>query len=245
MLGKLIKYDLKAMGKTIIPFWAALLISGWLLAIQSRFGKITEVTRMNGLMLIICVAVITAVLVMNVVIVIQRFWKGLLKEEGYLMFTLPVSARNLILSKLVSALLISLGTVIVIILMFIPWILGMSHGISWSDVVELFHSLNINIVKSTTYGVVLLIVEILCSIYHVYAAMAIGQLSNRNRFLFSFVAYVAISIILSILATIGEEFFHLGMSQFEWKYYLIVAIVEIIIYHIVTEYILTKKLNLE
>ena len=49
--------------------------------------------------LVVIVAVIVAIFVMNVIIVIQRFWNGLLQEEGYLMFTLPVTTRSLILSK--------------------------------------------------------------------------------------------------------------------------------------------------
>ena len=145
MLGKLIKYDLKAMGKTIIPFWAALLISGWLLAIQNQFSSIGKFSTMNVIVVLICIVVITAVLVMNVVIIIQRFWNGLLKEEGYLMFTLPVSSRGLIFSKLISAMLISLGTGIVIILMFLPWIF--LEEVHFEDIRTIMNAINLSIVK--------------------------------------------------------------------------------------------------
>ena len=49
------------------------------------------------------------------------------------------------------------------------------------------------------YGAVIAVVGLLSGIYHIYAAMVIGQLSNGNRFLFAFVAYAVLSIIVSLI----------------------------------------------
>lgn len=244
MLGKLIKYDIKAMSKIIVPFWAALLILGWVIAIQNHFRKVTQFSTMNVLMIVIAIVIITAVFVMNIVIVIQRFWRGLLKEEGYLMFTLPISARNLILSKLISALLISLGTVFVIIFMFLPWIL---IGGDLKNLIFAFRNFDFNNVKWMISVIAIVIAEIASSIYHVYAAMAIGQLSNRNRFLFSFAAFIAISIIQSILSVLAMDVLGFEGNVFEDDklFYLIVSVIQCVIYHIITEYLLSRKLNLE
>lgn len=96
-------------------------------------------------------------------------------------------------------------------------------------------------------------VSLLSSIYHVYAAMVIGQLSNGNRFLFAFVAYAALSIIVSLIGiptmeSLGNMGSNLqnafGFDSDLWIY-LVENIVIIVIYHIITEVILTKKLNLE
>ena len=103
------------------------------------------------------------------------------------------------------------------------------------------------------YGAVIAVVGLLSGIYHVYAAMVIGQLSNGNRFLFAFVAYAVLSIIVSLIgipsmANLGNMGSSLqntfGFDSDLWIY-LVENIVIIIIYHIVTEVILTKKLNLE
>lgn len=97
------------------------------------------------------------------------------------------------------------------------------------------------------------VVGLLSGIYHIYAAMVIGQLSNGNRFLFAFVAYAGLSIIVSLIGipsmtnldNMGSSLQNtFGFDSDLWIY-LVENIVIIIIYHIVTEVILTKKLNLE
>lgn len=252
MLGKLIKYDLKALGKILLPLWGTLIIVGLIFGISLRRGDNGSNT-MVAFSLILIIAIITAIFVLNVIIIIQRFWKGLLKEEGYLMFTLPVTTRSLILSKVLSALIISCGTMLVIgilgveIVALSPLSLGntVAHFGNWI--------IKVNAGPWISYGTIFAIVALLSSIYHVYTAMVIGQLSNNNRFLFSFVAYVGISIIvgligiptLSSLGNVGDSLSHaFGFDSDLWIY-LIENIVLVIVYHIITEILLTKKLNLE
>ena len=117
MLGKLIKYDLKALAKILAPLWGVLLVMGIIFGISIRSNLEGIGNTMIVFSLVVIVAVIVAIFVVNVIIVIQRFWKGLLQEEGYLMFTLPVTTRSLILSKVISALIISCGTAFVISLL--------------------------------------------------------------------------------------------------------------------------------
>ena len=117
MLGKLIKYDLKALAKILAPLWGVLLVMGLIFGISIRSNLEGIGNTMIVFSLVVIVAVIVAIFVMNVIVVIQRFWKGLLQEEGYLMFTLPVTTRSLILSKVISALIISCGTALVISLL--------------------------------------------------------------------------------------------------------------------------------
>lgn len=145
----------------------------------------------------VIVAVIVAIFVMNVIIVIQRFWNGLLQEEGYLMFTLPVTTRSLILSKVISALIISCGTVLVISLGV--EIIAISP-VKLMDTVTYFGNWpSVHAGPWIGYGAVIAVVGLLNGIYHIYAAMVIGQLSNGNRFLFAFVAYAGLSIIVSLI----------------------------------------------
>lgn len=252
MLGKLIKYDLKALGKILLPLWGTLIIVGLIFGLSIRGGDNGSNT-MVAFSLILIIVIITAIFVLNVIIIIQRFWKGLLKEEGYLMFTLPVTTRSLILSKVLSALIISCGTMLVIgilgveIVALSPLNLGntVAHFGNWI--------IKVNAGPWIGYGTIYAIVALLSSIYHVYTAMVIGQLSNNNRFLFAFIAYAGISIVvgligiptLSSLGNMGDSLYHaLGVHSDLWIY-LIKNIVLVIIYHIITEILLTKKLNLE
>lgn len=246
MLGRLMKYDLKSMLKVIIPFWIAMFVTGILWSGQVRAalfdmndedgtrGLIMGITMMLFLMLI------TAVIVMNIVVIIQRFWKGLLKEEGYLMFTLPVSERSLVLSKVLSSFLITIGTMLVIFLMVIG--MGLMTGMNFNFLIQ-SEFLKQFIHNCGIYSIVFGIVFVFGGIYHLYAAMAIGQLSNRNRFICSFAAYVVLAILFYLLEIpILGKGFHSDVN--EWLY-VIIGVLEIALYHVVTEFILTKRLNLE
>lgn len=145
---------------------------------------------------------------------------------------------------------VSLGTVLVITLLGVE-IIGLSP-VKLTDSVTYFGNwiIRINAVAKIGYGVIVAIAGLLSSIYHVYAAMAIGQLSNNNRFLFSFVAYGVLSIIitvigiptLSTLNTMGNSLNVysvlrklVGLSL--RKYCINCSL------HIITEGILQKKLN--
>lgn len=246
MLVKLMKYDLKSMLKVIIPFWIAMFVTGILWSGQVR----TALLDMNdgdgtgglimGITMMLFLMLITAVIVMNIVVIIQRFWKGLLKEEGYLMFTLPVSERSLVLSKALSSFVITIGTVLVIFLMLIG--MGLVNGMNFNFLIQ-SEFLKQFIHNCGGYSIAFGIVFVFGGIYHLYAAMAIGQLSNRNRFICSFAAYVALAVLFYLLGTpILGKGFHSDVN--EWLY-VIMGVAEIAVYHAVTEFILTKRLNLE
>ena len=248
MLGKLIKYDLKALAKILAPLWGVLLVMGLIFGISIRSNLDGIGNTMIVFSLVVIVAVIVAIFVMNVIIVIQRFWNGLLQEEGYLMFTLPVTTRSLILSKVISALIISCGTVLVISLLGVE-IIAISP-VKLMDTVTYFGNWVIKVHAGPWigYGAVIAVVGLLNGIYHIYAAMVIGQLSNGNRFLFAFVAYAGLSIgipSMTNLDNMGSSLQNTFGFDGDLWIYLVENIVIIIVYHIVTEVILTKKLNLE
>ena len=244
MLGKLIKYDLKALAKILAPLWGVLLVMGIIFGISIRSNLEGIGNTMIVFSLVVIVAVIVAIFVVNVIIV---------QEEGYLMFTLPVTTRSLILSKVISALIISCGTAFVISLLGVE-IIAISP-VKLMDTATYFGNWVIKVHAGPWigYGAIIAVVSLLSSIYHVYAAMVIGQLSNGNRFLFAFVAYAALSIIVSLIGiptmeSLGNMGSNLqnafGFDSDLWIY-LVENIVIIVIYHIITEVILTKKLNLE
>mgnify|MGYP006988889638 CR=1 FL=1 len=62
------------------------------------------------------IGAIVAAVVMTVVLMVSRFYRNLLRNEGYLMFTLPVSAHALVWSKLIVSLVWFLLTALLIFL---------------------------------------------------------------------------------------------------------------------------------
>ena len=115
MFGKLLKYDCRSMLKQFGFIWPAALA----LALINRFtlggldGSSAVGETAAGIAMLVYVAILMAMFVIAVIFVIQRFYKGLLGDEGYLMHTLPVKPWQLVASKLLTAVLATMASVLV------------------------------------------------------------------------------------------------------------------------------------
>lgn len=207
MFGRLLKYDFRSMFKQFGFIWPAALV----LALVNRFtisgldstSAVGETTA--GVAMFVYVAILMAMFVITVIFVIQRFFKGLLGDEGYLTHTLPVKPWQLIASKLlaaVAATLLSIAVAILSILLIAPFQWGHELG-------DIFRGLGYVLSHwslSATNSAILLL-EFLLFIcvgmaqgyLQLYLAMALGHLFNKNRVAMSVVAYVAINAAMSAL----------------------------------------------
>ena len=251
MFIKLLKYDLKAMGRILIPFWILAFVIGvlWMRENQKYMYEFRPNLTLEQIFGAMFVLLIMAVIILNLVIIIQYFWKGLLKEEGYLMFTLPVSVRSLILSKVISAMVICCTTVAV------GWLLVLVMEVMRGFVLNNFLKYYFGAFDSYRQGIFATVEFFLLYplkwIYQFYASMAVGQLKGQNRFFWSVGAFCCWLVLFHILEMFiswvimniwKTEMLYQNMSQIAFFAGLIS---EILICHAVTEYILTKKLNLE
>ena len=264
MLAKLLKYDFKAMFKIFLPLWGVLLvvsginrlISGSPLAEGGGMGIFTSLLGVMYVLLIMAVMVVTTV------IIIARFYQGLLKDEGYLMFTIPVKPWQLLASKLISAMVISIisGVVAlasVAIIAYFPemgqvlaelWKMGMKNVPNFLPLVILL--------------VVSLFVGIICSVSQVYASMALG-----HRVGFAVLAFIVLSVIWSTVGSVIGMFGYpdltstmISINEIEvsvdvagisnvlltatvWG--LILDVVRCVVHLGITNYILSRRLNLE
>ena len=117
MFGKLMKYELRYLIRIFAPMWAAV----FALCVMFRVTVGPKLTGNNlylegnealfpAVIGVITVFAIMTMMIVATVVLIQRFYKGMYGDEGYLMFTLPVTTGQLIHSKALSALLMMLGT---------------------------------------------------------------------------------------------------------------------------------------
>ena len=111
VLSKLLKYDLRANLKIFLFIWPAILVFGLLerVALMAELPVKISAIFVNLTTVLFVLAVIAAC-VFALVISVIRFYSGLLRDEGYLMFTLPVSTTELIFSKLIVSIVWFLGT---------------------------------------------------------------------------------------------------------------------------------------
>ena len=264
MFGKLLKYDFRSMWKQFAFIWPAALA----LALVNHFtingldstSTVGETTA--GISMLVYVAILMAMFIVALVFAIQRFFKGLLGDEGYLMHTLPVRPWQLIGAKLVCAVVTTFLSVMVAllsILVIFPWdreVVGeLFRGLGY-----IFTHWNIQ----ATHGVIgilefclMMMVSFATGFLQLYLAMSIGHLFNKNRVALSVIAFIAINAVVStLLGTILPPLFDglfdvinsmKGAASFHFAMWITIAgeLIVSAIYFAGTEFILRKKLNLE
>ena len=118
MLRKLLKHEFRATGRIMLPIYLILLVTavGSNLAGRGMMDGRSEALNILGVLIIMAFGfAICGALLMAFVLMIQRFYKNLLQDEGYLMFTLPVSVHQHIWSKLIVSAVWFIATVLAII----------------------------------------------------------------------------------------------------------------------------------
>ena len=105
MLGKLIKHEFRATGRIMLPLLGAMLalspVTGLIIKTFDRDGFGGIVQFLGGTFVVLFFMAVAGICVTSVVLMVRRFSSNLLQDEGYLMFTLPVSTHSLIWSKLI------------------------------------------------------------------------------------------------------------------------------------------------
>ncbi len=204
MFGKLCKLELRYMMRNFLPIWGIVLVLAALNGVA--FSLDLDGNTAFGLLLTALVGVLIAMTVLCLVLVVQRFYHGLLKNEGYLMFTLPVKTGSLILSKGLAALLVMVVSGVVGVLAFA---LVMGRVLDWSVLTEtvtyLYQESGAtagNLALITLATVLLALTVVAFHIQMIYLAQAIGHMASSHRVGMSVLAYLAISVVLSTLGNL-------------------------------------------
>ena len=202
MLLKLLKYDFRAMWKQFSLIWGAALA----LALVNRFTVFRDagnnVHSNSDLLLFAFMCVIVAMFVIAIIFVVNRFSKGLLGNEGYLMHTLPVRSWQLVLSKLICG--VVNWVVCGVVALVSPFIMAPLNWAElfqfpvWSDILQ-------GIMKHP--GALVLMAEFCLATFSfltlfiasMYLAMAVGHLFSRHRRLVSVAAFIGLYILIANL----------------------------------------------
>lgn len=269
MLSKLIKHELRATGRIMLPLFLLVIVSSALANISTRFLLESDNDFFNliGILLLtLFVLAIMAMCIMAFVLMIQRFYKSLLQDEGYVMMTLPVSVHQHVWSKLLTSLLWYVGAAVtgiiaVIILVFdIDFVKQVVR--LFGDLVEMLPKLDMDAVHVAVFVfemLLFMLVGAAASCLLFYAALSIGHSFPNHKILLSVAFYFGIQFGLQIvfgavtLLVSGIEPLPMFASFDEASFYIHVvmlaltvgtAFVGAIFYFICTHF-LRKKLNLE
>ncbi|MDD4796374.1 MAG: hypothetical protein PHO66_01235 [Eubacteriales bacterium] len=272
MLGKLLRYEIKSTARLFLPLYAALAVLGLLNRLFLSISRLPAASFVLSLPAATGTAIyaltVMAAFVMTFVVMIQRFYKSLLGDEGYLMFTLPVSpAQHLVAKLTVSCLWIFASMAVTAVSLLIMLANGQffnSLSAGLASALQHLMQFDPNAVTWAALGaefVALAILGTLSSILMIYFSISLGQLSNRYKLLTAVGAYLGVNAVLQALSTLLtlpmafpavadaiESFFSaypIASLHVAAGAGLLGALLLCAAFFLGTNYLLSKKLNLE
>lgn len=262
MLGKLIKYELRATARYFLPLYIILfcmtIMNRIFMAIpifDHGYFKMIPALFMT-LYVVICIATIIA----TFIIMILRFYQNLVTDEGYLMFTLPVKTHSIILSKLLISAFWEVISVLVVVssifaLIITPALFSeLSTGLQhlYNEVLRVMGAQTALIIIETF---IMIVLTPFYGILMIYSSIAIGQAFSRRKILSAIVAFIAIQMILQFASSILMVFVMAITGLNDTDPSIIYTIIYPItisttlllgaVFFFITNYIFKNKLNLE
>lgn len=266
MVKKLLKHEFTYYFRTFILFIPLVLVFGVMARVFRLFDlENTAVQIMvftsTSMLIVGCWALMILATVMSIV----RFYKNMYTAEGYLTFTLPVTNRTHIFTKLLASLICQavclltvcaagcisiLGEDLVTELQMIEYWFGELHGAVGTA----------NLIGYIIEVLLLLVLAAASNMLLYYACITVGQTAKKNRILKAFGAYIVYYIATQIFSNIftivilvsdySDVELALEISGAAWAHIFFgVAIVWTAImalaFWLVTQTIMTEKLNLE
>ena len=272
MVGKLMKYDFQSFFRLLLPVQLILIGIAGLNRIVQIFendtGAYTTVFISSVVLLVIACVV---ALVMSYVVGIVRFYQGLYSSEGYLSHSLPVTSAQHIWSKLIVSLLFECGTLLAIFIAVNVATVG-DVGVELYKAggylaKEFFAQVHFNGALYLIEWLLIFLVGLASSFLMMYFCISIGQLVNRKKILLAFGVLFGLYVLGQIFATIviimgplmlnNEAIRTFLQGIFDWAAAhsraaihigsLLVLLGQTIlgfVYFLITERIMTKRLNL-
>ncbi len=276
MLGKLIKHEFRATARIMLPVLAAVIVLGVLLGLSVLGQQSSDLGALSiflGLLIMLMIISIVAAAVLSVVLMVYRFYRNLLGNEGYMMFSLPVSVDAQVWSKMIvsSVWFLATGFAIMVAILTAVGIMGFSdlkvifeNLPTWEEFRKLLMEVGLQPVDLAIFAlefIVATLVSGLVTCLHFYASMSLGQMFSVHRGLYSVLFFFGISIAFqmifsvvqisgfSVLATIeslGEGTMRQALGVFHRLVWgeTGMGVIEGVILYLITTFTLKKRLNL-
>ena len=201
------------------------------------------------------IAALNGSIIACVYLVVTRFSRGLLKNEGYLSFALPVSTATHILAKVINAIIWAFieGLMLCVCLLIMGMVMGSIKEVAefFKEILQAFGVIDKELLLGMLRVITILIMEMIASICLIYAAMAVGHLFEKHQkmvmVLFLVIVCVFRSFLLSLLIefTNGFPFDSFMFRHFDDIALIVMPMIFAAIYAFMTWFILDRRLNLE
>lgn len=250
MFKKLVKHEILATYRSYVPVYLAIIIFSVITPI-TRGIKLNQVVSLLMSVLGLLMAALVFLTLYNIIISVGKRVYG---KPGYLLFATPVSAFEIILSKVLVNLMWTIASFIVSILAFSGFMLSVSSSgfkafyegigqmITWNNAFDIF-----SIVSLAIFYVVYMILLIMLTF-----AVTNALYKGEHKIIVGFVVYFVISQITGIITsivTVGPLFLVIGSSatnfdSFIWYLLLIYFLLSVAFFYFV--YVMVeKKLELQ
>lgn len=270
MLKKLFKYDFEASCRIF------LLIYG-IIAFLTVLGKIIFTLAPEGLENAPLLSVLIPTYILLIVgliagfqiFLVVQFYRSYFTDEGYLYNTLPVKPWQLIASKLLVDVLLSMLGMLVLVLCCLILLAGnpmeelMTHTDEIMEILQMLFGLTPGSI--IFYVLLYFPVSYFSSFLMCFASIALGQvILPKHKVLGAFVSYMIYYVVMQAVTTIpvfaftfsstskllasGNDNFISWMNNFYHFIYFFsfgLALVCCVVFFFITNYIMEKKLNLD
>ena len=209
MTGKLMKYELRGCMRIFLPLWAAVLvlsvINGLTIGNQADASNFWVRMFLYALPAIILFVLLVAMFVISFVIIVRRFYNGLLGEGGYFAFSLPATTAQQIFARLLTACIMQLGCLVTAALSGVI-IFSIQAGNPVFGELKQFLAAAGNFLKNypritllAVEAVILFILILAEGILRLYSAIAVGHLASSHRGWLSVAAYLVMGFVITYL----------------------------------------------
>lgn len=274
MLRKLLKHEFRATGRIMLPLYLILLATSVAANLSLRYlldSRTWFLTMVGGLLMMALVIAIIGVCVVSFVLMIQRFYRNLLQDEGYVMLTLPVSIHQHIWSKLIvsSVWFIVTGLAVILACCVTAFDITVIREILWG-LGELFQELRkiqayyaLNGTAIAVELIVLVFLGLVAMCLQFYAALAAGHSLPSHKMAWSVVWYFGLQFVFQLIGVCAIQILD-QVNFFDWGIFhpeihldvmagihigmLLLTLGTVIygaVFYGVTTFFLKKRLNLE
>ncbi len=251
MLKKLMKYEFLATYRYYAPIFAGILVmAGLNRLLMTISANSSETSVGSGLTYLIYILLILSLPIVTLVISIWRYSKNLLEDEGYLMFTLPVTTNQLFFSKYFTTLIWEVASFVIAV--------GSAFLIGFFQIPSLSNLFGVYLQPILLILVILSILAVLCaSVFSLYTVVSLSYLLfKEHRILGLIVSYIIYSIVSNLLtilisAIIGSIFANIiADAEVATAYGSLISIILCysvlgVLCYFFSHHCLTKKLNLQ
>lgn len=202
MLGKLLKHELKAISRILLPLHIILLVCsviGRFLLTPHLYNpgnpSFVILTILSALFFIISGSMLVTSLVIAV-----RFYKSMFTSEGYLTWTLPATPGQHFLARIISGTLwLSLNILCIFLAVFALLFTRELMGILPALESAFLSDMGISLPQFSLLYFSIMIFSTPVSVVLIYFCIVIGQLFSSHRVVGAIVAYFCLTIFTSIL----------------------------------------------